>query len=577
MIVALLILVFLITIFSLKIPPKIKWLILLGSLLLSTTMFRSGLRYSYGLGFWGPNGHDAIWHLSVINQIKKAIPPLNPVFSGTKLSNYHWGFDLFAALLSKLTGLSSLDVYFRILPPLIALLIGLFSYRLAKTVKTPPKTAATFIILNFFAGSFGWLVTLIKDQQIGGESLFWSMQSASTLINPPYALSLVILLIGLNFWLKHHRRHQASSAVALGLFFSLLTGVKIYAGILTGLAFSFYYLIKKLKKSATNFDLILPLTMAISSLIIALLLGLSSAPSLLEYQPFWFVHSLIDSIDKFYLPKIATLRHNLSTQLFSYKLPFYLALELALFLIFLIGNMGIRILGLKTIYQKIRHKKIKPIDQFILPLMFFALLIPTLFVQKGTAWNTIQFFYYFLFFANFYLAQFITRQKSKLFSLIIIPIACFGSFATLKDYFGSPPPASVPHYQLQALDFLKDQPDGTVLTYPYDQHQKADLPTPLPLYLYETTAYVSALSQKTTFLEDEMNLNITGYDWQVRRQQLTNFFADKNLFTARGLLINNQISYIYLVNDQKLPFSPQDLQIEKIYDNGQSRVYQVQR
>ena len=66
-------------------------------------MVRSGLKYDFGLGFWGPNGHDGIWHLSLINQLKQQIPPQNPVFSGTTLSQYHWGFDLLVALISKFT------------------------------------------------------------------------------------------------------------------------------------------------------------------------------------------------------------------------------------------------------------------------------------------------------------------------------------------------------------------------------------------------------------------------------------------------------------------------------------------
>jgi len=434
-----------------------------------------------------------------------------------------------------------------------------------------------FVFLNFFAGSFGWLVTLIRQGQIGGESLFWSMQSASTLINPPYALSIVLLLSGLYFWQHHQPKNKTGTAILLGLYFSLLTATKIYAAILTGLAFSIFWLIKKITKKNTHFDFYLPLTMAISSLVICLFLDLFSGISLLQFKPLWFTHTLVESIDKLYLPRLATLRQNLTSQIFSYKLPFLVGIEFFLILLFLIGNMGIRILGLKTIYRKITSKKLSPLDLFILPFMAIALIVPLLFIQKGTAWNTIQFFYYFLLFANFYLAQFLTRQKSNILVAILLLTASLTSYSTLKDYFGSPPPASIPQYELQALDYLKQLDSGIVLTYPYDKHKKDGLSTPLPLYTYETTAYVSALTNHQTFLEDEMNLNITGYDWLTRRRQIDNFFHTQDIFMARGLLVNHQISYIYLVNDQQLAFSPQDLQINKIYDNGQARVYQVQR
>jgi hypothetical protein len=64
-------------------------IILIGTFIWSLTMIRSGINYNFGVGFWGPNGHDGIWHLSLINQLQHSIPPQNPVFSGTILTNYH--------------------------------------------------------------------------------------------------------------------------------------------------------------------------------------------------------------------------------------------------------------------------------------------------------------------------------------------------------------------------------------------------------------------------------------------------------------------------------------------------------
>ena len=57
-------------------------------------VIRSGLTYHYGIGFWGPNGHDGIWHLSLINHISNPLEINMPVFSGEKLKNYHPLFDI---------------------------------------------------------------------------------------------------------------------------------------------------------------------------------------------------------------------------------------------------------------------------------------------------------------------------------------------------------------------------------------------------------------------------------------------------------------------------------------------------
>jgi len=308
---------------------------------------------------------------------------------------------------------------------------------------------------------------------------------------------------------------------------------------------------------------------------------LFSQPPLLVFQPLWFVHSLIESPDKFFLPKIASLRYNLSLQWFSYKLPFFLILEAALFLLFVVGNLGFRILGLFAIAESIKARKLPPSGLLFFIILIISLLIPTLLIQKGTAWNTIQFFYYFLFFFNFYLAKTLADWYSKksLLVILLLVLSAVGSLGTLKDYLGYPPPSAIPDYELEALAFLKQQTPGVVLTIPYDKYLKNNQPTPLPLYLYETTAYVSALTGFQTYLEDEMNLEITNYNWSKRRQESLKFFEqrDKEVFENLGFLINNNISYIYLPYPPPKALNTKDLHLDKIYDRGQSQIYRVQR
>ena len=561
-----------------KQKPKLKILpiivIFLSTIFFSLTMFRSGLKYQYGLGFWGPNGHDAIWHLSLINQLKQQVPPQNPIYSGTLLSNYHWGFDFLVAIISNLTKLNTSLLYFQILPIIFSLLIGYLSFKLAFLITKNKITSLFFVLLNYFAGSFGWIYTLIKNHQIGGESLFWSMQSVSTLLNPPFALSLIVILFSLILWFKHRNSNSIKWAILIGLIFTLLSGIKVYAGILIGLALISYWFFESIRsKKIFGFNFIICLIMGLISLLILYILGVLKGGQLLEFKPFWFTHSMIESLDKFYFPKLASFRANQSNILIS------LILEIALIFIFLIGNLGTRVLGFFTIFSKIITQKINHFDKLIFPVLFFSFIIPLLFVQKGTAWNTIQFFYYFLFFANFYLAHFLSNlwSKNKILILVILLISCITSFATLKDYFGNPSPSCLPNSEIEALNFLKNQSNGFVLTYPYDQYKKKNMSTPIPLYAYETTAYVSAFSGKQTFLEDEMNLDITGFDWKSRLADEQKFFNTSDKFFARGFLINNNIDYIYLVADQNFSLSTFDLQITEIFNNSQVKIYKVQK
>ncbi|MFA5532653.1 MAG: hypothetical protein WDA13_03625 [Candidatus Shapirobacteria bacterium] len=550
-------------------------LILIGSFFTVMTMFRSGLTYDFGIGFWGPNGHDAIWHLSLINQLKQNIPPKNPIFSGTILNNYHIGFDLITAAISNLLNISSSTLYFRILPIIFAILIGLLSYSLAYLITKNKNTSLIFVFLNYFAGSFGWIVTLIKSGSLGGESLFWSMQSASTLLNPPFSLSIIFLFSGLILWLKHKDSESIFWPILIGLIFGLLSLIKIYPAVLIGLAFSCFWLINFFKKNKNNrFNFIICLSTLLVSLVIFYLLNLFKGQQILEFHPFWFTNSLIQSIDKFYWPKLASFKFNQTNFLIS------ILIQLFLIALFLIGNLGIRVLGFFSLAKKVISKKISSFDQISFFILFFSFTIPLFFVQKGTAWNTIQFFYFFLLFANFYLAIFLSNlfAKKKILAILLLVLSIITSISTFRDYFGNPPPAAIPLDEAQALDFLKSQPNGIVLTFPYDQYQKNNYPkTPIPIYAYETTAYVSAFSNKVSFLEDEMNLDITGFDWKSRRLEEQQFFTSSDKFFTRGFLLNNNIDYIYLVNDQSFKVDQNDLQIDLIFNNSSVKIYQVRK
>lgn len=548
--------------------------IVASSVLLSLTMFRSGLNYDFGIGFWGPNGHDAVWHLSLINQLKINVPPANPIFSGYTLSNYHWGYDLVVALISKLIKIYPSILYFQILPIVFAIAIGLLSYKLSRLLTNNHLTSLLFVLFNYFSSSFGWIVTLIKSGQIGGESMFWSMQSASTLLNPPYALSLIILLWGLILWFRHKDSNSIVWGFVIGFILSLLCYVKVYSAILIGLSLSIYFIISFFKsKNISRFNLFVCLSMAVISIIILKSLGVLGSETLIEFKPFWFTRSMIESIDKFYWPKLASFRYNQTNFLIT------IILELFLVFIFLVGNLGVRIFGIYKIISKFIKKQIKTEDWLFFPILIISFSLPLFFVQKGTAWNTIQFFYYFLFIFNFYLAQYISSiySNNKIIAILLVILASLGSFGTLKDYFGNPPPSALPTSEVLALNYLKNQPNGNVLTYPYDKYLKNSFPTPIPLYAYETTAYVSAFSEKPVFLEDEMNLDITGFDWKKRREKSLTFYDTDDKFLARGFLVNNNISYIYLVKDQGFKISEADLQVDQIYSQDDIKIFKVRR
>lgn len=511
-------------------------------------VIRSGLLYNYGIGFWGPNGHDGIWHLSLINHISNPLKINLPIFAGETLKNYHPFFDILIAALSKITTISSSVWLFQLFPLISASLFLYFSFKLGQKLSGKFSGGIILMLLNSINNSLGWIVSFVRSKSFGGESLFWAMQSPSNQLNPPYMLSILLLLILIYFL-------STQNPKKIFIFFLLifLPIIKVYSAIPAFIIFGFY--VKKNKKYFVTFVL---------SLLFATLLFYiynSSSSSLVKFEPFWFTNSMIESIDRFYWPQIVRFLHSRNL------VKFALAQTIAV-VIFLAGNFAFRLLAFKEIFK----------DKSILTSIIICTLIPLFFVQKGTSWNTIQFLYYALFLANIPLSIYLTKHNNLAYYIILLNL--FPLIGSLPNFTGKIPPTAISNSEIASLNFLKSQPKGTVLTYPYDAYlRKSFLITPIPIYGYETTSYVSAYSQHQTFLEDEMNLENSGYNWRPRRLESENFFSQKNIFVDRGFLVNNQINYIYLpkvfLNEKTL--LSLDLSIKNIFENSEIIIYQVNR
>ncbi len=546
-------------------------LIVIGSSFQLLTVFKSGNQCQLGICFWGPNGHDGVWHLALINQAAKKIPPANPVFAGEVLKNYHWGYNFTAGWLAKILSLSVANVHFRVLPLIFSLLLGWLSFKLGILITGRFWVGFWFAFLNYFASSLGWVITLIRNGNLGGESLFWSMQSASFLLNPPYAMSVILLLLGLCLWKKRQGSLGLARTLFLGLLFGLLLNIKAYLGILFLLALLFSILLDFFVHRRWDKEKVMIGVLSSVAMGVVWFFCQRGGGSPFVFEPLWFVRTMFEAQDRLFIPKLGKVWWILSSSWLTNP-KFWILAAGGIFL-FIAGNFGTRLLGLLRIRKN-------SWDWLFLGFIVSGVLIPLFFTQKGTAWNTIQFFYYSLFFSNWFLAKFLdSLTKKKLSNLIglffiILPLL-LSNHEVFKTYLSPNPTAYIPKNELKALEFLNDQKDGVVLTFPYDPFGKDGITPPLPLYFYETTAYVAGFSGQQTFLEDEMNLEITGYPWKERRVEVEKFFSTTDKILARGLLLNNGIDYVYLANNQDFQIQEGDLGLKMIFDNGPVKIYRV--
>jgi hypothetical protein len=538
-------------------------LILLGTVSWSLTMVKSGI------GFWGANGHDGIWHIALSESLARGSFNM-PTFAGEALKNYHIGFDLLLALFHKVTTIPIPTLYFQIIPPILALLVGILTYKFVLNWTKSDRSAWWSTFFVYFGGSFGFLIGK-------GESAFWSQQAISTLINPPFALSLIFLLTGLIFLQKLEKKNSFWNYLICILSFGLLIEIKAYAGVLALGGLFAISLWKFAREKKLNIFFVFLGSLALS-LLVYLPLN-KNAGGLITWQPFWFLETMMGLTDR-----VGWLKF--SSAMATYKSGHIwvkgLLAYMAAFGIFILGNFGTRMIFL---FRKIRFDEI---SIFIYSIIGAGIIIPTLFLQKGTPWNTIQFFYYSLFFsgilAGVAIDEFFSKPKHSVSmirivgtSLVLLTIPT--TLITLKDvYIPSRPPAILPSDEIQALKFLSDQPQGVVLTYPFNSilSKEAEANPPRPLYLYTSTAYVSAFSAHPTYLEDEINLNITGYDWEIRLLGIESWYKESKQEKSRAFLKDNSIKYIYWLKGQRALLGEGQLGIKNIYENSSVTIYQVE-
>lgn len=549
--------------------PQIPLYLALGIVLagISTfTVIMNGQIRPFGIGFSGPNGHDAIFHLSLIEKFAQFPQNFNhPQISGEKLSNYHFVFDYLSGLIVKIFGISSLSFYFQVFP----VLAGVFLVFLLDTLFTSWKYTAqeklASYILVFLGGSFGFIPKIITGQDIfSGESAFWSNQSVSLFLNPPFVLSIIFLTIFLNFYSKSltNKKLSTPSLLVMSLLGGILAQTKVYAFILL---LGALLINKKIK-------------LLIGVLIIGVLISLpfsSLTGSPFQFSPFWFPRSLFASYDRFYWPTLVSAWQAYEASGVFVKL---IAINLFAATVFLVGNLGMRLIGLIGMFFSKPKDDTESLSRAIILL---GIIIPLVFIQKVNPWNTIQFMYYSLFLLGPITAKYILNITSRFspfravryfFIVIFFVLATITSVGTLKDYFGFYTSSRISFTEIQALNRLREEPFGIVLS-PVINASAGKIFAPKPLYSYVSTAYISASSGKSEFLSDTINLDITGFDYKERMREVQRFYNTEDKKWATKFLKDNNITYVYETPLQKIRLNPEDIKLKKVFDSGEISIY----
>lgn len=567
------------------------FLIVLGILIQGFINFPSGYLYKDGLKFWSSQGHDGLWHVSLMEEISKNFPPQNPIYSGEKLYNYHFLVDVLMGEFHRIFPFfSSLDLYFRFFPVVLSFLIGISVFAFVKRWQNNHIIGYLALFFTYFVGSFGYIVLYIKYGKIfGGETIFWAAQINTILGNPPHAISIGFMssfFLSFYFFIKERNKFWFLISALLAL---ILSGFKVSAGLtlLIGLgAAAFFNLIFNHRWTALALFAILGV-----SNFITIELMTRGAASFLMFLPWWFVRTMV--VAKLGWIDLELRRQHYLAQETWHATLRVIQLEAEAFAIFFIGNLGMRIIGFfeqgRRIWKNKKNFLKDPLEVLLFITMWTGFLIPLLFVQRGIIYNNIQFMQYFLLIFGFYAAistdKLIGYFKSRVIKVIvlffIVALSVPTVFGNLVEFYGGPPLAKITNMELQALNFLKENSKSgeVVLNTPFNKYLQSKFDKqPWPIYAWYSTSYIPALSGLTTYLSSEEQALITGYTVDKRLEKMKAFFRQDDLNAARFFLQDNKIDYIYLAKGEiETPILLDNKTLEVFFENDEVIIYKVRK
>lgn len=567
---------------------KILWIILIPAFIFHLLiMWPSGSNLCFqgrcGLYFWGTNDHDALWHLALSSTSFNHWPFIAPTFAGVSLSGYNYLIDLVIYLISLL-GISPSFSFFKLIPFIWFATLTCLLISLGRKIKDSPIFITWLLFFSFFGSSFAFFFPLYHSGSIWGGAALLSMQSGHALTNIPFAVSLIFLLFILLIIKKGD--YGLWSSLFLGVLLFINVGLKFYGGLtsifIVYLAYAINFFRSKKIFNISNLIItfrnvtIMTLFVLLSVLIFYDPFSSLKSGAIFIFSPFATMHSMIEEPALFYLKDMINARYFLYAygNLLSPRLIFIELFSSALFLFF---SMGLRIFGVLYFLIKAFKKKVSVFDSIIFLTLVFTYSFLVLFIQKGQWWNTVQFYYYFLFLLNIFTAEFfyeILLKKKRIFVgfivIIVIVLSIPINLDLISNFARFPALSYIPQAEVQALDFLKNQPNGVVFMAEYEKRVGQPDIYPKPLFYSTVNSYIPAYSGKPVYLADEMQLEITGVDYKKRLSRIK-----KN-----DCSILKEVDYIYQIKTEKSPFFDKCLNSEVvkkeiIFDNSLVKIFKI--
>lgn len=503
-------------------------IIIVLAIVYSSTIFRSGLLINGNYIF--QEFADSSWHIALINRLTENIPPSHPSSYLYTLTNYHYFYDLLLATIVKNYAINVFFLYFQYFMVFISLLLGLSAFIFFNKIVVK-KIALIGVIAVYFAGSFANLIPLFLPGHSWSESSFWVSQTFATLVNPQLIFSFSILFLILILLLKD--KNVLIYHLIISFLIAVSMGFKSYSFlVLSCLYLSYLFWDVLLNKNLKN--IFYPIILLAISIPYYLFLS-SHGKSPFFWKPFWYLDTMVEASDRLNLVEWK-MREDTFWWLGNAKRAIWIKVKE--FFIFYLGNLGIRFLFLPFIIVLIKINK-KLILSILMTLVVFS-IFPLFFLQTGTVWNSIQFWYYVLILADVlfvltldYLNK---RIKSKLLKIIGLILLFSITIPVYLNFYQNKNKGKL-QISENMIVFLKTIPQNSrVLICP-----EADKIYNSPL--------LPAFINSQNYLSNPGQLSLINLDPEIDEQKLIKILDSNDSARINNLINENGIEYVICKKD----------------------------
>lgn len=515
----------------------VAFLIILGVGIQLSSVWFNGVYLKKGLFFCCSNLSDSIFHTALTDQIVKDFPPFEPGMHGEIVRNYHYWGNLIIGELIRVFHLPLIPTQNQYSMLLISAFLGLSGVVLGQISGLGKIFYRWLVFFLYFGGDLIFLLVSIVRKEINFQ-MSSIEDGAKFLVNPPRAISIIILFIGLNIFLIWLKKKSLSLGILMMLVLASTIGFKVYTGffVLVGLfALLVFYVFKK----RFQFVLLFFVAVFLSAIIYfpvnkdaggLYFTGLSLFESFIV-QP-WMM------LDRLELARRVYLEHRSWLRVAQYEIIFAF--------IFIATVFGTKLLGLLQSKKSLSRLPIE-LNIFLISGMVVSAILGLFFQQYTGGSNTFNFLVSVFIICSIYTALACSYWVGKLhrnFNIFVILIVVIFTVPrvlqiTLVNVQSIQQGKGfiIDSYELSGLQYLREKTERDAIILVDYKAFKVDAESP----------YVSFLADRQVFLSGfRESLTTHGVDFSARKAIADAILTSHNSKEIREDLVKNKIAYLYL-------------------------------